>query len=113
MQWYVTPYQRDTRVSATDQKQIDSSASPETLCPELAKSLENLTIIQKGGTDIISNGLAIPAELLADKSGNDVLILENEVEGGLKRVGGQGDILSGSTGVLMAWGSEWVRGSYS
>lgn len=45
-----------------------------------------------------------------DKGGKE--ILENTIEGGLKRVGGQGDILSGSTGVLMAWGSEWINGSY-
>ncbi|WWC89158.1 ATP-dependent (S)-NAD(P)H-hydrate dehydratase [Kwoniella dendrophila CBS 6074] len=97
--------------------QIDPSSSPETLCPKLAKALGNVTIIQKGATDIISNGLQIPSALQSegsdDKQGGQRDILENEIEGGLKRVGGQGDILSGSTGVLMAWGSEWVRGSYS
>ncbi|KAK4683608.1 ATP-dependent NAD(P)H-hydrate dehydratase, partial [Tremellales sp. Uapishka_1] len=91
--------------------QIDDKTSPETLCPRLAKSLSNLTIIQKGATDIISNGLDVPSELLSsDVKGEESL--KSEVEGGLKRVGGQGDILSGSVGVLMAWGSEWVRGSY-
>nr|XP_019011001.1 ATP-dependent (S)-NAD(P)H-hydrate dehydratase [Kwoniella pini CBS 10737]OCF49782.1 ATP-dependent (S)-NAD(P)H-hydrate dehydratase [Kwoniella pini CBS 10737] len=82
-----------------EKSQIDPSSSPETLCPKLASALGNVTIIQKGSTDIISNG----------GQGD---ILESDTEGGLKRVGGQGDILSGSTGVLMAWGSEWVRGSY-
>jgi len=89
---------------------IDSSAPPASLCPSLARSLQNLTIIQKGPTDIISNGLSVPPELVEDKGQKE--ILESDVEGGLKRVGGQGDILSGSVGVLMAWGSEWVRGSY-
>ncbi|WVQ82094.1 ATP-dependent (S)-NAD(P)H-hydrate dehydratase [Cryptococcus sp. DSM 104549] len=92
---------------------IDASSSPETLCPKLAAALGNPTIIQKGPSDIISNGLEIPPALKAG-AGTDGKkdILEGEVEGGLKRVGGQGDILSGSTGVLLAWGSEWVRGSY-
>ncbi|WWD17128.1 ATP-dependent (S)-NAD(P)H-hydrate dehydratase [Kwoniella shandongensis] len=95
---------------------IDPKADPETLCPKLAVALGNATIVQKGESDIISNGLEIPPALLAGgqaAAGKGKDILEGEVEGGLKRVGGQGDILSGSTGVLMAWGSEWVRGSYA
>jgi ATP-dependent NAD(P)H-hydrate dehydratase len=39
-------------------------------------------------------------------------ILKSEVKGGLKRCGGQGDILSGSVGVLLAWAGEWVKGVY-
>lgn len=39
--------------------------------------------------------------------------LVDAVQGGLKRVGGQGDILSGSTGTLLAWGREWARGAYT
>lgn len=39
-------------------------------------------------------------------------MLKNETKGGLKRCGGQGDILSGSVGVLLAWGAEWVKGTY-
>ena len=94
---------------------IDESGDPDTLCPRLARALHNLTIIQKGSTDVISNGLRIPDELLSEPSASSSPpeTLDSEVEGGLKRVGGQGDILSGSTGVLLAWGSEWVRGSYA
>jgi len=97
-----------------DSQQIDSSAEHEDLCPLLARSLQNVTIIQKGETDIISNGLPTPKEFLTDGSSKGKHeTLTNEVQGGLKRVGGQGDILSGSTGVLLAWGSEWVRGTYA
>nr|ODO01223.1 ATP-dependent (S)-NAD(P)H-hydrate dehydratase [Cryptococcus depauperatus CBS 7855] len=86
---------------------IDPGSSPQSLCPKLAAALGNATIIQKGPTDIISNGIPIPPVLLLnEKEKKD--ILEVSVEGGLKRVGGQGDILSGSTGVLLAWGSEHV-----
>jgi NAD(P)H-hydrate repair Nnr-like enzyme with NAD(P)H-hydrate dehydratase domain len=94
-----------------DKQGIDPKAEHRTLCPLLARALKNVTIIQKGEHDIISNGMPIPAELIEGNSTEEVL--ENEIQGGLKRVGGQGDILSGSTGVLMAWGSEWVKGTYA
>lgn len=94
-------------------QQIGPNAAHEDLCPLLARALQNVTIVQKGEKDIISNGMPIPAELLAEKGDGKVETLVSEVEGGLKRVGGQGDILSGSTGVLLAWGSEWCRGSYA
>ncbi|KAL7421934.1 hypothetical protein Q5752_003706 [Cryptotrichosporon argae] len=93
--------------------QIDTSKAPETLCAQLARALQNVTIIQKGASDIISNGLAVPAALVPGGSASPKLeALENTTQGGLKRVGGQGDILSGSTGVLLAWGAEWVKGTY-
>ena len=84
--------------------------------------MQNVTIIQKGETDIISNGLPIPTALVGDSAlesgaqtddNGEAKVLVSSVKGGLKRVGGQGDILSGSTGVLMAWGNEWVRGAYT
>lgn len=93
-------------------QKIDSSGPHTSLCPQLATALGNATIIQKGPSDIISNGLKLPSSFLSDESDGEQNYLEVKVEGGLKRVGGQGDILSGSTGVLLAWGSEWVRGSY-
>ncbi|KAI9639352.1 putative cytoplasm protein [Dioszegia hungarica] len=92
---------------------IDTKAEPRTLCPQLARALQNVTIIQKGEHDIVSNGMQIPAELIEGQGISSEEVLENEIQGGLKRVGGQGDILSGSTGVLMAWGSEWVKGTYT
>ncbi|KAL0255370.1 ATP-dependent (S)-NAD(P)H-hydrate dehydratase [Cryptococcus tetragattii IND107] len=95
-----------------DTMKIDPSGPHTSLCPQLATALGNATIIQKGPSDIISNGLKLPSSFLSDESEGEQNYLEVKVEGGLKRVGGQGDILSGSTGVLLAWGSEWVRGSY-
>jgi ATP-dependent NAD(P)H-hydrate dehydratase len=57
--------------------------------------------------------MPLPAALLSQTdSDKQSEVLQSNVEGGKKRVGGQGDILSGSTGVLLAWGSEWVKGSY-
>lgn len=112
--WYASHSIPSSEILIVLAQKIDISADPSTLCAQLARSLQNLTIIQKGSTDLISNGMTIPAELLAEGSGLDQpQNLESSVEGGLKRVGGQGDILSGSTGVLMAWGTEWVKGEYS
>ena len=73
-----------------------------------------MTILQKGEVDIVSNGLPIADALLPDGLGgsNNPEILKNSIPGGLKRCGGQGDILSGSVGVLLAWGSEWIAGEY-
>jgi ATP-dependent NAD(P)H-hydrate dehydratase len=65
------------------------SGKPEEKCKELAKKM-NVTIVQKGKTDYISNG-------------SDVLTVT--VEGGLKRCGGQGDVLSGTLGTMLAWRS--------
>ncbi len=93
-------------------QEIDSSTPPDEQCPRLARALQNVTILQKGASDIISNGLTVAKALLPEGESRKIEILKNETQGGLKRCGGQGDILSGSVGVLLAWGAEWVAGSY-
>lgn len=55
---------------------------------DLAAALGNVTILQKGPTDVITNG---------------VETVECNEEGGLKRCGGQGDVLSGTTACFLAW----------
>lgn len=62
--------------------------------------------MQKGAEDRISAGRALPPGLSGDT-------LVDPTPGGLKRVGGQGDILSGSTGTLLAWGRLWAQGAYA
>ena len=58
------------------------------VCAELAKRFGGVTIIQKGKQDVISNG-------------KDTMIVD--IEGGLKRTGGQGDVLTGCLSTLLAW----------
>ncbi|CDZ97341.1 Predicted sugar kinase [Phaffia rhodozyma] len=89
---------------------IKSDADPKTLCPDLASALGNVTVIQKGATDIISNGR--PIEFL-DSSVENNKILENNTKGGLKRCGGQGDVLSGTVGCMAAWAGMWAEGDYN
>lgn len=76
--------------------QLDPGADkkPATLAKRLSKALGGPTVLQKGGEDIISNGQTS---------------LANGVQGGLRRCGGQGDLLSGTTGVFLAWGQRWLE----
>jgi len=62
--------------------------SAESPIMDLSQKLGSVTIVQKGKTDIISNGQ---------------LCIECNEQGGLKRSGGQGDILSGSIGTFASW----------
>ncbi|KAJ5712258.1 hypothetical protein N7493_008726 [Penicillium malachiteum] len=57
-------------------------------CEQLSTKLGGVTILQKGPHDIISNG---------------VTSIINDIQGGLKRSGGQGDTLTGSLGTMLAW----------
>ena len=67
-----------------------------------------VAILQKGATDIIA--------IDTSESGQDVKknqqTVEVDVEGGLKRCGGQGDILSGSVGTMLAWGKCYEDGAF-
>lgn len=89
-----------------DQQDL-SSSNPEEKCAALAKRFGNVVIVQKGGEDRISHGRELPPSFKVD---GDTLV--DSTQGGLKRVGGQGDILSGSTGTLLAWGRLWSQGTY-
>ncbi|XP_011845176.1 PREDICTED: ATP-dependent (S)-NAD(P)H-hydrate dehydratase isoform X5 [Mandrillus leucophaeus] len=66
----------------------------------LSQALGNVTVVQKGERDILSNG-------------QQVLVCSQE--GSSRRCGGQGDLLSGSLGVLVHWallaGPEKTNGS--
>ncbi|KAI1082680.1 Ribokinase-like protein [Whalleya microplaca] len=63
---------------------------------ELARALGGVCIVQKGARDLISDGEA--ATLAVD------------VEGGLKRSGGQGDTLTGCIATFLAWRGAYLDG---
>ncbi|KAI8973387.1 Ribokinase-like protein [Mycotypha africana] len=73
----------------------ENDAKPEEVAMELSKAFEGVTIVQKGGVDIITNG---------DE------VFQCDVEGGAKRMGGQGDILSGTIATFLAWGKAYEDG---
>lgn len=74
----------------------DKDAKSETAQVEaLSKALGGVTIIQKGGKDLISNG-------------ETTLVVD--LKGGLKRSGGQGDTLTGSIATFLAWRKAYLDG---
>ncbi|KAJ1972564.1 hypothetical protein H4R34_005369, partial [Dimargaris verticillata] len=78
---------------------INTEGGPEgEAAQKLSKALGGPTIVQKGQRDIIANAkhLFVCSE-----------------EGGLKRCGGQGDILSGILGTWMAWGALYCKDVWS
>ena len=76
---------------------IDQDASNEdNAAKQLAAALKGPTILEKGRVDRITNG-------------KEVLICDEQ--GGLKRAGGQGDILSGCLGTFLAWSSIYSEGT--
>lgn len=64
---------------------------------ELSAALGGVTVLQKGGADVVAYARE---EATVD------------VPGGLKRCGGQGDILSGAVGAFLAWGKNFESGAF-
>ncbi|KAL4927636.1 ATP-dependent (S)-NAD(P)H-hydrate dehydratase [Aspergillus undulatus] len=73
----------------------DKTSKEAEACEKLSNALGGVTIIQKGPHDVISNG-------------NTSII--NDIQGGLKRSGGQGDTLTGSLGTLLGWRAVYHDG---
>ncbi|KAI8381163.1 H-hydrate dehydratase [Radiomyces spectabilis] len=78
-----------------ERMKVDDSKEKDTVAQQLSQALGGVTIVQKGAVDIISNGKQV---------------LKCETEGGLRRVGGQGDILSGTIATFLAWGKAYEDG---
>jgi len=70
----------------------DAAATAEVLA--LSSELGGVAVFRKGGTDIISDG---------DRA---VLLGPNQEEGSPRRCGGVGDLLAGSTALLLNWALE-------
>jgi ATP-dependent NAD(P)H-hydrate dehydratase len=81
-------------VDATGLKDAIGKEDKERRCLLLSKTL-GVTIVQKGPKDYISNG-------------TDTLIVD--MPGGLKRCGGQGDVLSGTLGTFLSWQAAYRAG---
>ncbi|CAG8445577.1 14405_t:CDS:2, partial [Dentiscutata heterogama] len=64
------------------------------LIQKLSRVFGGVTIVQKGENDLISNG-------------NSVFLVDNK--GGLKRCGGQGDILTGLISTFISWGVAYKK----
>lgn len=86
---------------------------------EVSKLLGGVVVLEKGSTDLIaSDTTGEAASLEASKLGEGDErqrvreVVEVDVAGGLKRCGGQGDVLSGTVGVMLAWGKCYEDGAF-
>lgn len=84
----------------------------------VSRALGGVTIVQKGATDIIaidttgSSASASASKVPAGEAESVKERIEVDTKGGYKRCGGQGDVLSGSIGTIMAWGKCYEGGAY-
>lgn len=81
-----------SHMSLSDSDLLTTAQNVKGDASELARALGNVTILQKGQTDYITNGKET---------------LECKEPGALKRCGGQGDVLSGTTGTFLAWAKRF------
>ncbi|KAL4783986.1 Ribokinase-like protein [Aspergillus varians] len=78
-----------------DESGEDRTSREAEACEKLSNALGGVTIVQKGPHDVISNG---------------VTSIVSDIQGGLKRSGGQGDTLTGSLGTLLGWRVAYHNG---
>ena len=83
----------------------------------VSRELGGVTVLQKGAKDIISVDTTGPVSNLKEtrlenekKKAEETI--EIDIEGGLKRCGGQGDVLSGCVGAFLAWGKCYEDGAF-
>jgi len=87
---------------------VPSDTPPDSLAAKISLALGGVTVLQKGAKDIIS--FSHTESPVKDEDQKTIMV---DVEGGLKRCGGQGDILSGVTGTMLAWGKNYEQGAYN
>ncbi|KAL5492673.1 hypothetical protein ACEPAI_4120 [Sanghuangporus weigelae] len=81
---------------------IDPSTEPSKRAQLVSKFLGGVTIIQKGPEDVIA----------VHPQSSDPQTAIVDTPGGLKRCGGQGDILSGAAGTFLAWAKCFEDGAW-
>ncbi|KAF8159494.1 H-hydrate dehydratase [Crassisporium funariophilum] len=104
----------------SEQVGIDPDTPSDLRAGLISKKLGGVTVLQKGAQDIISTDTTgDEADLQASKMAGADAEFENaketivvDEEGGLKRCGGQGDVLSGTVGTFMAWGRCYEDGAF-
>jgi ATP-dependent NAD(P)H-hydrate dehydratase len=103
----------------SEQVGIDPNTPPEEQASSVSRALGGVTILQKGKLDIIATNtegaksrVAHDVSKISPNEGeqNEVVIVDDE--GGMKRCGGQGDILSGSVGAFLAWAKCYESGAF-
>jgi ATP-dependent NAD(P)H-hydrate dehydratase len=91
----VVEFSRLCKAIGIDEEKITEEGGETGKVEALARALDGVTIIQKGGKDYISNGS---------------VTLVVDLEGGKKRSGGQGDTLTGSIATFLGWRKAYLDG---
>ncbi|KAF5379322.1 hypothetical protein D9757_007615 [Collybiopsis confluens] len=102
----------------SEQVGIDPNIPAEERAEALSRELGGVAILQKGPKDIIAidtTGSASDPEksqIKDEEKERTKEVVHVDVEGGLKRCGGQGDILSGAVGSFLAFGKCYEDGAF-
>jgi ATP-dependent NAD(P)H-hydrate dehydratase len=104
----------------SEQLGVDPDTPSDLRAALVSRKLGGVTVLQKGPVDIIStDSTGEEADIAASQlTGADAQFettketVHVDVKGGLKRCGGQGDVLSGCVGTLMAWGRCYEDGAF-
>jgi ATP-dependent NAD(P)H-hydrate dehydratase len=88
---------------------VPTDAAEEQKAALLSRALGGVTVLQKGAKDIIAVDNAGQLDVDADRVRR---IVEVDSEGGLKRCGGQGDVLGGAVGTMLAWAKNYEDGAF-
>ncbi|KAG6887148.1 hypothetical protein C0992_000436 [Termitomyces sp. T32_za158] len=104
----------------SEQIGIDPSTPPKEKAGLVSRALGGVTVLQKGAKDLVAIDTTGETANLkesklagADESKEKAQdTVEVDVEGGLKRCGGQGDVLSGCVGTFLAWGKCYEDGVF-
>lgn len=97
---------------------IDEHTPVNEKASKASKALGGVTVVQKGPKDIIAvdtiGKAADPETSKVKDEGKEAIQeqIEIDIQGGYKRCGGQGDVLSGCVGTIMAWGKCYEDGAF-
>lgn len=103
-----------------EQVGIDPSTPATKKAGLVSRALGGVAVLQKGAKDLIAIDTTGEAANLKEsklegadeKKEKAEETIEVDVEGGLKRCGGQGDVLSGCVGTFLAWGKCYEDGVF-
>jgi ATP-dependent NAD(P)H-hydrate dehydratase len=104
----------------SEQVGVDPHTPIDKRAEAVSTKLGGVTVLQKGPKDIIatdSTGQQASLEASQLSGANQEFenvkeVVEVDTPGGLKRCGGQGDLLSGAVGAFLAWGKCYEDGAF-
>lgn len=102
----------------SEQVGVDPNTPADERAEVISKELGGVTVLQKGAKDLIAVDITsaaadtVKSQIKDEAKEKTREVVEVDVEGGLKRCGGQGDILSGAVGTFLAFGKCYEDGAF-